>query len=194
MFAAVVLAAGCSTRMGRPKLVLPWGNTTVIGQVVTTLMQAGVTEIVVVTGGARAEVEAALAGFPVRMVFNARYQEDAMLLSLQVGLRTLKKSQSEGALIILGDQPHLKGEVLQGLLAAYTARRAPLVVPSFQYRRGHPWVLERSLWAAALGAAPSTTLRDFLNQHAAQIEYVNVDNDSILNDLDYPEDYARLHP
>ena len=68
--AAVVLAAGQSRRMGRPKLVLPWGDTTVIGRVVQALLEAGLNEIVVVTGGARRQVEAALAGLPVRPVFN----------------------------------------------------------------------------------------------------------------------------
>ena len=60
MISAVVLAAGLSTRMGRPKLILPWGSTTVIGQVLATLAQGKVDEIIVVTGAVRTEVEFAV--------------------------------------------------------------------------------------------------------------------------------------
>jgi molybdenum cofactor cytidylyltransferase len=65
MIAAIVLAAGRSKRMGMPKMTLPWGETTVISQVVSILAQSGIEQIVVVTGGASQDVEAALCGLPV---------------------------------------------------------------------------------------------------------------------------------
>jgi len=58
-------------------------------------------------------------------------------------------------------------------------------------RRGHPWLVQASLWPALLAMQAGQTLRDFLNRHAAQIEYVEVDTPSILKDLDTPEDYER---
>ena len=69
MIGAVVLAAGRSLRMGRPKMTLPWGRTTVIGQVAKTLLMAGVSDVVVVTGGARIEVAGVLKDLPIRTVF-----------------------------------------------------------------------------------------------------------------------------
>lgn len=194
--AAIVLAAGQSRRMGSPKMVLPWGETTVIGQVVCTLASAGVDEIVVVTGGARELVEAALAQLncekPVRSVFNAQFAQGEMLSSVQTGLRSLDESV-DAALIALGDQPRIQAEVVTGLLSAH-AQGAQLVVPSYKMRRGHPWLVSRRLWGSLLALHGAQTLRDFLNSQAGAITYLEVDTDSVLMDLDTPEDYQRSQP
>lgn len=188
--AAVVLAAGLSTRMGKPKLLLPWGHTTVIGQVVGTLVQAGIDEIIVVSGATRQAVHEALAGLPAQVVFNARYREDSMLVSLQIGLAALSK-RVEAALVVLGDQPQMQASVVEAIVAAYRHQPRHLVVPSYQLRRGHPWLIRRSLWADVQAVSASVTLRQFLAAQAVHIQYVNVATDSILLDLDTPEDYAR---
>jgi molybdenum cofactor cytidylyltransferase len=199
MIAAVVLAAGLSRRMGAPKLALSWGQTSVIGQVVAVLQQAGVPEICVVTGSAHDQVEAALAGMPVRLVFNPRYEEDAMLLSLQVGLQALPQGCT-AAFVVLGDQPQMEPQVVSALMELYRAKQERLIVPSFRPpglqspRRGHPWLVGRALWPALLALQPPQTLRDFLNAHAAQITYLAVQTDSILRDLDTPADYASQRP
>jgi molybdenum cofactor cytidylyltransferase len=201
--AAVVLAAGRSQRMGQPKMVLPWGDTTVIGQVARTLAQAGLDEIVVVTGGARQQVEQALSGFPVRTVYNPRYVEDQMALSLRVGLSSLS-AEIDAALVALGDQPQVRLEVVQDVVRAYQQTRAPLVFPSYRMRRGHPWIISRSLWrlvsalpdsqAMSPQPAPQRTLRNLLAPYADQICYVEVGDDSILRDLDTPADYRMERP
>ncbi|MEK7326536.1 MAG: NTP transferase domain-containing protein, partial [Chloroflexota bacterium] len=104
---AVVLAAGLSTRMGQPKHILPWGTTVMVRQVVEVLAEGGVDEIVVVTGHARAEVEAAVAGV-ARSVFNPDFANESLLISLHVGLRALETSACEAALAALGDQPQIE--------------------------------------------------------------------------------------
>jgi len=67
-------------------------------------------------------------------------------------------------------------------------------VPSFQMRRGHPWLVARPLWPEILALKPPESTRDFLAGHAHEIHYVNVDTPSILADLDTPEDYEKSHP
>jgi molybdenum cofactor cytidylyltransferase len=197
MIAAIVLAAGLSRRMGRPKLSLPWRETTVIGQVVAVLSAAGVEEILVVTGGARQEIEAALSDTSARLVFNPRYQASEMIDSLQVGLAQLSQSV-EATLVALGDQPQIQLPVVQAVLSAYTQANAQcparLVVPSYKMKRGHPWLVDRSLWAELGQICPPETLRDFLERHAAEICYLPVSTDTILRDLDTPDDYAREKP
>ena len=189
--AAVVLAAGLSRRMGQPKMTLPWGTTTVIGQVVKTLHEGGVTPVVVVTGGGRAAVEAALAQTAARCVFNPRHTDDSMLTSLQCGLAALDEAVA-AALVVLGDQPQMEGATLNALRAAYHGAQTPLIVPSFQMRRGHPWLLDRSLWGEAeRAAAAALTLRQFLQAQQAAIHYVTVESASVLQDLDTPEDYRQ---
>jgi CTP:molybdopterin cytidylyltransferase MocA len=185
--------------MGRPKLTLPWGQTTVIGRVVTVLAEAGVADIVVVTGGARAGVEAALVGLPARPAYNPQHTADSMMVSLQVGLRALSlagegASMSEAAFVTLGDQPQIEAAVVRGLIDAHHQTGAALAAPSYQRRRGHPWLLGRSLWSEALAAPATLTLRDFLVAHRDQIHYFAVDTPSVLADLDTPADYTRFRP
>jgi molybdenum cofactor cytidylyltransferase len=190
---AVVLAAGHSRRMGAPKLALPWGETNVIGQVLGVLSQSGIQDIVVVTGGAYHEVQHALRGLPVRLVYNPDHEQGEMLASFKVGLAALG-NDPDAALVVLGDQPQIQEQVVDKLLQAYVDTGAPLVIPSYQMRRGHPWLLDRSLWADALAIQEPTTLRDFLRDHQDSIHYVVVDTDTILQDLDTPADYDAYRP
>jgi molybdenum cofactor cytidylyltransferase len=193
---AILLAAGLSSRMGQPKLLLPWGGTSVLGQVVSTFAAAEVEDIVIVTGGARQQVEGLVAElakeFPVRVVFNPAFERGEMLSSIQAGLAALG-SQTRAALIALGDQPQVREETVRRICAAFVQTSSPLVIPSFQNRRGHPWLAAASLWPVILALPLSTTPRQFLNTHAALVEYVAAD-ESILQDLDTLEDYARQRP
>lgn len=191
---AVVLAAGQSKRMGQPKMVMPWGEQTVIEQVISSLLAAQVAEVVVVTGGAREKVEAVLAGSPVRLVHNPHFEQSEMLVSLQYGMRALAEGECQALLVVLGDQPSVSAEVITEVTGAYKRSHAGLVVPSYQNRRGHPWLVDRRLWNEILNMPPQKTMRDFLNTHAGEIEYVLVATAGILKDLDTPEDYDRFKP
>jgi len=193
MIAAIILAAGQSTRMGSPKMVLPWGKQTVIGQVISVIITGGVDEILVVTGGAREEVENAVKDHPVRLVHNPQFASGEMLSTFQTGLSALGEKVT-AALITLGDQPGIEPTVVHSVIQAYKTNHAAIVVPSYQMRRGHPWILDRVLWSAALELREPATLRDFLNQNADLITYLPVETGSILSDLDTPEDYERLRP
>jgi probable selenium-dependent hydroxylase accessory protein YqeC len=190
---AVVLAAGASRRMGRHKMLLPWGDTTVIGKVVSTLRAAGVVEPVIVTGRAAPEVKAALQAIPVRWAHNPEYETTEMLQSLQLGIRQISE-EAEALLIVLGDQPQIEADIIQQVIRAFHERHSRLIIPSYQHRRGHPWLVHKSLWAELLSMPAEATLRQFLNRHADEIEYLNVDIPSVLMDLDTPEDYAKTIP
>jgi molybdenum cofactor cytidylyltransferase len=193
MIAAVVLAAGESTRMGQPKMVLPWGEITVIGHVVQVLSQGGVDQIVVVTGGARERVEKALQSFPVRCVFNSRYTQDEMLLSLRTGLSALP-SECQAAMVALGDQPQIEPYVVQSLLESFRQSNSALIIPSYKMRRGHPWILAQDLWETVYALPTGATMRDLIRTHTGQITYLEVDTPSILRDLDTPEEYRQQRP
>lgn len=193
MISAIILAAGQSKRMGRPKMLLPWGKLTVIEHVVVTFLNAGVEDIVVVTGGASEQVEQAIDRYPVRKVHNSEYESGEMLSSLQRGLREMPE-QSQATLIGLGDQPQIREESVRSICEAYRESKSNLIVPSFQMKRGHPWLVARSLWSQILALEPPETPRDFMNQYADEIRYVDVDTPSILADLDTPEDYQDSRP
>ncbi|HVN55907.1 MAG TPA: nucleotidyltransferase family protein [Anaerolineaceae bacterium] len=190
MIAALVLAAGLSRRMGSPKMLLPWGQTTVVGSVVGALQAAEVPEILVVTGAVREELEKALSGRPVRFVHNPEYANGEMLVSLQVGLSALPPACT-AALTVLGDQPQIQPEVVRAVCATAGEHPGALVMPSYQMRRGHPWILPARLWLEVQAIRRPQTTRDFLQAHAPEIIYVNVDTPTILMDLDTPEEYQK---
>jgi molybdenum cofactor cytidylyltransferase len=195
MITAIVLAAGQSKRMGQPKMLLPWGETTVLGQVIETVQRAGVDVILIVTGGARNEVGKIVTHYAVGSTQNADYTKGEMLSSLQAGLRVLRANPSaEAALICLGDQPQVQEGSVRAVVSRFIETGAGLVVPSYQMRRGHPWLVARPLWEEILQMESPQSPRDFLNRHASEIEYVNVDNASILADLDTFEDYLKSRP
>jgi molybdenum cofactor cytidylyltransferase len=192
MIAALILAAGQSKRMGQPKLLLPWGETTVLEKVIATFKAAEVGDILVVTGGDRERVEA-LVGDSARTVFNPDYAGGEMLSSVQAGLAGLKP-ETEAVLIGLGDQPQVRERSVRAVVDAHRKSGVALTVPSFQMRRGHPWLVARPHWDEILRMRPPASLRDFLNRHAEEIQYVELDNSSILQDLDTPEDYLKSKP
>ena len=160
---------------------------------VTTFLRAGSEDILVVTGGMREQVEKAIDKYPVRKIHNKDYATGEMLSSLQCGLREMPE-QAQAMLIGLGDQPQVQEESVRLIRDAYQAGGHRLIVPSFHRKRGHPWLVARPLWKDILALHPPRTLRDFLNDHAHEIQYVNMDTASILADLDTPEDYQESRP
>lgn len=197
MISAILLAAGQSRRMGQPKMLLPWGGTTMLGHVVATLAAAGIADILVVSGGARQEVENLVwelaKQFPVRSIHNTAYAQSEMLGSIQAGLRA-QDARVEAALIALGDQPQVREGTVKHVIEAYENSQAGLVIPSYNQRRGHPWLAARRLWPSLLGLTLQQTPRDFLNAHAAEIRYVAAADDSVLRDVDTPEQYETERP
>ena len=125
--AAVVLAAGRSQRMGSPKMVLPWGDVTIIEKVISSLHRGGVSDVVVVTGGARGEVERVLERGSAGAVFNPDYQKDSMIYSLRTGLAALPPSV-DAAMVVLGDQPQLKAAMVNELLVMFDDRQDRILI------------------------------------------------------------------
>jgi CTP:molybdopterin cytidylyltransferase MocA len=185
---AIVLAAGLSRRMGWFKLTLPWGGRTVVAHVVTTLEEAGLRDIIAVTGHRADEVAMALAETPARCVFNAGYADGEMLSSVQAGVHALR-TDSAAALLCLGDQPQIEAGTVRAVLAAAEATGwERIVIPSFHLRAGHPILLPRWIWPEVL--ACKGTLRDVMAAHREQTSYLTVETPSVLADLDTPEDYT----
>jgi molybdenum cofactor cytidylyltransferase len=174
--------------MGQPKMLMPWGNVTVLEHVVGVFQQAGVEDIVVVLGAERERIEKIVSHYPIRCVYNEDYTNGEMLSSLQCGLKAMTH-QTQATLIGLGDQPQIQAGSVRLLCEAYQNTRAELIVPSFQMRRGHPWLVGHKLWGELLVMQAPQSPRDFLNQHSDKIHYVEANTAAILADLDTPEDY-----
>jgi len=191
VISAIVLAAGLSTRMGRPKQLLPYGEHTVVEQVVLVLLASPVDEVVVVIGHQRSAVETALAKWPVRTVFNPDYAEGEMLSSAQAGLRTVSAA-SQAVLLAVGDMPAIEGTVVAQLIETYRAAGDGYVyIPSYQMRAGHPVLVPRPYWGAILSLRTGDNLRSVLRAKSTHVQWVIVDTPSVLRDIDTPTDYGR---
>lgn len=190
--------------MGAFKLTLPWRDSTVIENVVATLTAARLAEIVVVTGHRAAEVEARLAHTAARCVRNPRYEAGGMLSSIQTGLGDIAAHHAPAhapgvdgappplvaALLCLGDQPHMELATVEAVTAeGERTGWQRVVIPSYRMRAGHPILIPSSFWLQIMNTTES--LRAALRSRDDLLTYLNVDTDSILADLDTPEDYAR---
>ena len=193
MISAIVLAAGQSRRMGSPKINLPWGRTTVLGQVVGTLLNAGLDEIILVTGAHPVVGVDEFLKQGIKLVYNPDYPSGEMLSSFQIGLQSAT-AESQAALLALGDQPQMELAVVRAVSQVYMVSRPRILIPSYQMRRGHPGVVGRELWREILSMKPPATLREFLNTHANEIAYLTVSTETVIQDLDTPEDYERFRP
>lgn len=195
MIAAVLLAAGESTRMGRPKLTLPWREgQSVISHVVGRFREAGADPVVVVTGGDREAVEGALVGSGAQCVHNPDYQQGGMLSSIRAGLNHLLASEAQGALVAPADLPRIAAATIRSLIDRRRQEGADLIVPSYTMHRGHPVLIGRNLWKEVLNVPEGETLRDFLRRWAGQIDYVLVEDAGVIQDMDTLEDYERGAP
>lgn len=186
---AIVLAAGLSSRMGKVKVLLPWGRETVLEAILRRLHMARLDQIVVVTGHEAERIRPIATRFSVTTVHNPDYRRGEMLSSLQAGLRALD-DRFAGCLVVLGDQPQIQGRVVGDLLTAFAEGRGSIVAPSFQMRRGHPILIGCQHWPALLDLPAGSAPRDVINARAGEIAYVEVSNDSILQDIDTPKDYG----
>jgi molybdenum cofactor cytidylyltransferase len=192
--AAVVAAAGRSTRMGEPKQLLPWGERTVLGAVAHNLAEAGASPVLCVVGHRAGEMASALGDAPAILLNNPDYLQGEMLSSYQTGVRYLlsERLPALGALLALGDQPHVPIDVIRQVLDQARSSPEEIVIPSYELRRGHPFYLPKRLWPELLSLGHEETLRTLLQRHQSTITYVNVSTPAILRDIDTPADYQAL--
>jgi molybdenum cofactor cytidylyltransferase len=190
---AVILAAGTSTRMGRAKQLLPLGGSTVLARTIDNVRSAGLVEIVLVLG---ASAEAIRRQLPqsllkgLKVVVNRAYAQ-GMASSLREGLSALDP-QCAAALIVLGDQPLVRPQTLQQIMAGYHRSGAQIVIPSHQGKRGNPVLLSRQLFPEAMALEGDTGCRAIFANHLDVIFKVEVEDPGILLDVDDQDDYDRL--
>jgi len=188
MIWAVILAAGESRRMGTQKLLLPFGDATVVEAVVRTALASGIDRAVAVLGADREAVRAKLESSGVDFAVNEMFA-DGMLSSIQTGFRVLPP-EAEAAVIMLGDQPFLPPSVVDTVVRGYRESLKGIVIPVFRTRRGHPVLVDLKYRDEVLALDPADGLRRLMRTHPEDIAEVEVDDANILRDLDTPEDYA----
>ena len=203
----ILLAAGLSTRMGTPKQLLPFGESTIVETVVDNMLNAKFSQVIVIVGHCAEQVKNILGKRKVKIVLNPDYEE-GMLTSAQTGVRSLKiynemkqiddvnidihPDHKSGFSLMLVDQPFISSKLINTVIAAYAETDKGIVLPSYNLRRGHPVIFHHRYAEAILELdADSGGVRSLYNTFSDDIHYVSVDTDDVLRDIDYPDDYRR---
>ncbi|HEX6851126.1 MAG TPA: nucleotidyltransferase family protein [Candidatus Polarisedimenticolaceae bacterium] len=190
MTGAIVLAAGASSRMGRPKALLPVEGTTFLGHVLATLRAAGVSTVRVVLGQHADEIRQHAALRTDVVVINPT-PEAGMLSSVRHGVRALPE-EVDAFLLWPVDHPTVMPDTVRKLVAAFREGGAPIVVPVHAGRRGHPVLFAARLKDELLRAPDSVGARAVVVAHEDGLRAVEVHDPGVLADVDTPEAYARI--
>jgi molybdenum cofactor cytidylyltransferase len=186
--AAVVLAAGKSSRMGNNKLLLQVAGRTVLDRLLDALDDSAVDEVFVVLGHRPEELAPIVGAHRAKAVMNPNYEE-GMTSSFMAGLG---KVTADGAFLILGDQLGLRTELL-ALMADKMENDADafIVSPVHEGKGGHPVLFRRALFAEILGLGPDETMRDVVQRH--EDAHASVEGDIWCTlDMDTPEEFERI--
>ena len=193
MIAAIVPAAGMSTRMGRNKLLLDFRGKPLIAHAVDTLLKSKIDEVVVVLGHEADKVKATLKGKQVTMVENLNYRH-GMSTSIRVGLGAVS-AEARAIMIYLPDQPLIEPEDVNRLIRSFAEakeRSKSIVVPFFQGKRGNPVILDASFKEAILEVVGEVGCKRVIKRNPDKVLMVEMESDHVVRDLDRMEDYEGL--
>jgi molybdenum cofactor cytidylyltransferase len=187
MISAILLAAGQSKRMGELKQLMPFGQSTIVGQAVDNLLNSAVDEVIVVVGYMAEDVTKAIDAKPVKLVINPDY-EHGMSTSIIAGLKSVH-SKTQGVVLALGDQPLVNSQTINRLIEEFYNHDKGIAVPTYQGRRGHPIIFAITYKEQLLRLSGDVGGRQIIEDHPEDVLEVAVDSESIIADFDTTDDY-----
>jgi molybdenum cofactor cytidylyltransferase len=187
--AAVVLAAGSSTRMGRNKLLLDLGGETMVRRVVRAAAAADLDEVLVVLGHEEARVRAELADLACTPVVNADHAQGAGT-SIRTGIRYVAPG-THAIVVVLADMPFVTGEMIATLARRYRVARPPLVVSHYGTVQAPPTLYDRALFGELLAIPDEQGGKEVARRHQREATIVTWPA-AALRDVDVPADYERF--
>jgi molybdenum cofactor cytidylyltransferase len=188
-YAAIILAAGFSSRMGQFKPLLPLGKETITDRLVAVYLQNGV-DVYLVVGYRQEELRAATRARNIRVVANPDYPR-GMFTGVLAGLRSLEAGY-RGAFVNPVDIPLVSPATIRKLIRVAGEQPDRVLRPVFHGERGHPPLIPAAVFPAILAAGPDENLKSILNNYSAITIEVRVPDRNILFDLDEPADYQEL--
>jgi len=192
--AGIILAAGESSRFGRPKQLLDYHGQTFIRKVAQTALEAGLSPVVVVTGANAESVEAELKGLPVMVIRNQEWR-DGQSSSVKKGISALtppgeRKKSIGGVVFLLADQPQVTPHIIRALVERHATEQAAIVAPLAADRRANPVLFDRSTFDNLLSLTGDVGGRAIFSKY--QVDYVIWHDESLLFDVDTEDDYRKL--
>lgn len=189
----LVLAAGCSERMGRPKQLLQLGDRPLLQHAIDAAVAARtLSTVTIVLGHAADEIQAALAlpARDVHVVVNPRYR-DGQSTSLRAGLAAAPADVTAAA-VLLGDQPLLGPARIDEIVSAFLAGHTPIARPTYDDGApGHPVVLARRVWPTVDALRGDQGARAVMAAHPEWLTSIRLRGDT-PTDIDTPADYERV--
>lgn len=190
--AAVILAAGQSSRMGRNKLLLDWHGKPILSHVLDQVAKVSFAEMVLVTGHQADKIKAAIGKRPDLTIIEAPEYMAGMAASLKAGIKALSTS-SDAALFILGDMPQISSQLLKSLIDAYKpSEGATIVLPVADGKRGNPVLFDQQFFTEILQLEGDIGARHIIADHAQSVAEVPGVAQEIFSDVDTSEAYQKL--
>ena len=190
MIVAVVLSAGASSRMGRPKALLPVDGVPFIERIVRALERTEVNRTLVVLGHNAEAMREAIAYLGVDTVVNPDYAR-GQLSSLHTAIRVLNGEPVEAILVHLVDHPFIESRLVDRMIERFRTEEKLIVVPRFNGRRGHPVLFSSKLFPEFLAASLDTGAKPVVRGHPEETLELDTDESGILVDIDTPEEYRK---
>lgn len=196
--AGIILAAGGSTRFGRPKQLLDWKGQPFVRAVARTALDAGLTPVIVVTGAHAEQISSALTGLNIRIIHNEDW-ESGQGSSIRAGITSLisptppprsRQEQPGGSIFLLTDQPQITSSILRALAEKHAEGLYPIVAPMVMDQRANPVLFDRATFDDLMELAGDVGGRAIFHKH--RVEYLPWHDDRLLLDVDTPEMYQRL--
>ncbi|MDH4117727.1 MAG: nucleotidyltransferase family protein [Acidimicrobiia bacterium] len=194
MIAGLILAAGGSRRLGRPKQLEPWGrDATLLGTVVDTARSFGLDELWIVLGSEIDEIMEAVDLSDIGVIENPEWEE-GLASSIRVGLDALTRmSRADAVFLILGDQPGLDPELVATMITHKARSKRMAIVPKYRYMWGHPVLVDRTLWPRLISLSGDEGAKRLLQAHPEWVEEVWVES-LPPRDVDTSADVEELRP
>ncbi len=189
MISGIILAAGESKRMGKPKQLLPWGKSTILQQVVDNATKSKLGKVLVVLGYRADEIAAKLGQTSAQIVVNQDFKL-GMSSSLKCGLRCAP-TDSEAFMSLLGDEPLVDTDIIDLLIDRYHTGRYGIIIPVYNGRGGHPVIFDRRYKDELLALGSEDGASEVVHRHPEDVLKVMVDSENILLDIDTVQDYAQ---
>ncbi|HPZ43141.1 MAG TPA: molybdenum cofactor cytidylyltransferase [Bacillota bacterium] len=190
MISAIILAAGLSSRMGMPKQLLKLGGKTMVRIVTENVLASKVDEVLVVTGHREQEIRAEIGQLPVKILFNPNYVQ-GQGTSLALGAGAINDGTT-AFLVFMADQPLITASLINMVIDEFKKRNCLALRPVYQGKPGHPVILDRALRAEAVELKGDEGLRKVLQQLGSRVEYLPVQDEAAIFDIDTPETYEKF--